>query len=415
VPMREVLHGATIIDGTGATPATGDIVIEGGVILEIGSGLSGDREVDCTGAWIMPGAIDCHVHAMVESFELMRIIETPFSLSFYLAARNLAATLEAGVTTVRDAGGADLGVKRAQELGYISGPTMQISINLLSTTGGHADHWSSCGFAMPDLIAHPGRPDGVVDGADQVLQRTRELMRAGADFIKVCATGGVLSPADHPSDVQFLPDELRLIVEVAASRGKPVAAHAQGAAGIKNAIRAGVRSIEHGTMLDDEAIEEMVARGTFLVPTMTALEWVVANPEGRRPAEIEQALEIIAQQRESVRRAIQAGVRIAVGSDAGVIPHGENLSELGLLVDMGMTPIEAISAATSVGADLLGISETHGVLREAARADLLVLDADPTRSIDRLADGSSIRQVWQGGAEVVRRTAATVNAQFSRA
>ncbi|NYE19401.1 metal-dependent hydrolase family protein [Microbacterium immunditiarum] len=398
--MREVLRGARVLDGLGGDAEAGDILLEDGLIVDLGSGFDADVETDVSGRWIMPGAIDCHVHAMVESFDLDTVLATPFSLAFYVAARNLALTLQAGVTFVRDAGGADLGVKRAQELGYLAGPAMQISVNLLSITGGHADHWSPCGYALPDLLAHPGRPDGVCDGPAEVVRRTREMIRAGADFVKLCATGGVLSPRDHPSESQFLPEELRLIVETAAAAHRPVAAHAQGAEGVKNAVRAGVRSIEHGTMIDDEAIDEMLARGTFLVPTLAALRWVTESPEGRRPSEVEQAREILDVQRESVTRTIEAGVRIAVGSDAGVVPHGTNLRELELLVEFGMSPRDAIRAATSEGADLLGIGDRVGRIAPGYRADLLVLDSDPLESMAGLASGSSIVDVRQAGKSV---------------
>jgi len=395
--MRELFVGAQIVDGTGSALFEADVVIEDGVILDVGTDLDADAVWDCSGKWIMPGAIDCHVHLMVESFEISRIVETPFSLPFYFALANMRKTLNAGVTFVRDTGGADLGVKRSQQLGYAEGPGMLISVNLLSITGGHADHWSTCGFALPDLVAHPGRPDGVCDGPEEVVRRTREMLRAGADFIKVCATGGVLSPSDHPSHEQFLLDELSAIVSVAAGAGRAVAAHAHGTKGIKNAIRAGVRSIEHGTFLDDEAIGEMIEREVFLVPTLTALHGMIAFPELYREHEIAQARELVEAQRDSVSRAIRAGVKIALGSDAGVSPHGNNLQELPLLVELGMTPAEAIRTATQSGAELLGISSERGRVRPGLQADLLILDEDPTDSVLGLAHGKSIRSVIQGG------------------
>ena len=409
--MREVLKGARIVDGTGAPAFTADLVIEDGRIRDVGDNLDGDTVQDCTGMWIMPGAIDSHVHVMVNSFDLRNIIETPFSLAFYIAAANLTTTLQAGITYARDTGGADLGVKRALELGLIAGPGLMISVNLLSTTGGHADHWSPCGFSLPDLVAHPGRPDGICDGPSEVARRTREMMRAGADFIKVCATGGVLSPGDHPCDEQFLPDELDTIVRVAAASKRPVAAHAHGTEGIKNAIRAGALSIEHGTFLDDEAIGEMVERGTFLVPTLTALNGILSHPEDHRDHEVLQARELVEAQRDSVSRAIRAGVKIALGSDAGVSPHGRNLEELPLMVELGMTPLEALRSATLTGAELLGISEDRGRIRPGYFADLLVLDEDPTLSVNGLATGSSIRAVYQGGKVVHERPSSIPSAQ----
>lgn len=408
--VRQLLRGATILDGTGSDPTLGDIVVEGGVIVDIGTGLDADIEFDYTGRWIMPGVIDCHVHVMVEDFDLMKIIETPFSLSFYMAALNLKTTLAAGVTFVRDTGGADLGVKRALELGYLTGPSMQIAVNLLSMTGGHADHWSACGYATPDLLEHPGRPDGVCDGITEVIRRTREMIRAGADFVKVCSTGGVLSPQDHPEDAQFLPSELEAIVAAAGLSHRRVAAHAQGSDGIKNAIRAGAWSIEHGSMLDDEAIDLMLTNGTFLVPTLSALEWLVANPQGRRADEVAKAAELVEIQRVSIRKAVAAGVQIALGSDAGVGPHGRNLDELGHLVRAGMTASQAVTAATVTGARVLGIEETHGVLSPGKRADILVLDHDPLTDIDRLSEPDAVHEVWKSG---VRHSAAQLRSQPS--
>lgn len=379
------------------------MAVHDGRITELGQGLLGDDYLDLSGRFVTPGFIDCHVHAMVENFDLLGIIDTPFSLSFYVAARNLERTLEAGVTFVRDAGGADLGVKRALELGYIIGPGMQISVNLISTTGGHADHWASCGYATPDLIEHPGRPDGVCDGEADVIRTTRKMIRAGADFIKVCATGGVLSPRDHPTEAQFLPRELRSIVETAAQANRTVAAHAQGAEGVKNALRAGVTSIEHGSMVDDESIDLLVESGAFLVPTMTALHWLSANSAGRRSEEAAKVETLVAHQQKSIGKAISAGVRIAMGSDAGVGPHGENLTELKHLVDCGMSPLEAIRAGTLVGAELLRVDHERGSIAEGKVADFVVLDANPVDDISVLSSGRGTREVWQAGVVRVRR------------
>lgn len=398
-----VFQNAVIIDGTGAEPFIADVAVRDGRIVRLGDGIVGDDYVDLSGRFVTPGFIDCHVHLMVESFDLMGIIDAPFSLAFYVAASNLQRTLGAGVTFIRDAGGADLGVKRAQELGLVTGPGMQISINLISTTGGHADHWGSCGYATPDLVEHPGRPDGVCDGEVEVLRTTRKMIRAGADFIKVCATGGVLSPRDHPSDAQFLPHELRSIVETAAQSGRPVAAHAQGAAGVKNALRAGVATIEHGSMIDDESIELLVDSGAVLVPTMTALHYLSSNTEGRRRDEIAKVEALVAHQKASISRAIAAGVRIALGSDAGVGPHGENLSELIHLMDCGMSALEAIRAGTLVGAEVLGLANERGTIAESKVADLVVLDEDPLTDMSALASGRAIREVWQDGVRKVVR------------
>jgi hypothetical protein len=267
---RTVFTGGSVFDGTSAPPSPGDVVIEDGLVVEVGVGLDGDVEVDCSGATVLPGLIDCHVHVMVTDVDSLRMAYTPFSYSFFQAAQNLRRTLEAGITTVRDAGGADLGVKKAVEDGLIDGPRMQISVGPLSITGGHGDDWLPSGTHLEFFVPHPGRPSGLCDGPDEVRRTVRQMLRAGADVIKVHTTGGVLSPTDDPRHAHFSPAELDVMVAEAAAQGATVMAHAQGAEGIKNAVRAGIRSVEHGIYLDDEAIELMLRHGTWLVPTLSA-------------------------------------------------------------------------------------------------------------------------------------------------
>ena len=262
-----------MFDGTGAAPAQADVVVEDGRIVTVGPGLDGDDGVDCTGRTIVPGFIDSHVHFMSDgNLDPMSSVVTPFSLNFYLAAERMTRTLAAGVTTVREAGGSDLGVKEAQAKGLVAGPRMLISITILSQTGGHADRWQVCGAHLPGFmgITHPGKPSSVVDGPEEMRRKVRELIRAGADVIKVCTSGGVLSPRDDPRHGHFRDDELDVLVSEATAAGKWVMSHAQATDGIKSAVRAGVRSIEHGIYLDDEAIEMMIDRGTYLVPTLIA-------------------------------------------------------------------------------------------------------------------------------------------------
>jgi imidazolonepropionase-like amidohydrolase len=398
---RTLLSKATIVDGTGAAPAVGDLVVEDGRILDVGVGLDGDDAVDLAGQWLLPGMIDCHTHVMVSTINALRMAQTPFSLNFYLAARNLAATLAAGVTSVRDAGGADLGVKEAVATGLIPGPRMTIAITILSQTGGHADDWEVCGAGgVPFLIAHPGRPPAVCDGPAEVLRRVREVIRAGADVIKVCATGGVLSARDEPAASQFLPDELAVIVAEAQASRLTVMAHAQGTNGIKNALRAGVSSIEHGIFLDDEAIEMMIDRGVFLVPTLVAPIGVLDAPEGVSDAMLRKAREVVDVHRDSIRRAAQAGVRVAMGTDSGVIPHGRNLSELVQMVAVGMSPMAAIEASTRVAAENLGVADRRGTLTPGRDADLLTVAGDPLDDIAVLADPDRVTGVWLGGVRV---------------
>src|SRR3954468_338651 len=269
---RVLLQGGSVFDGSGALPAAADVVIEDGLVVDVGPSLDGDEAVDCSGHTVLPGLIDSHVHFMVNGqLDPMYTVRRPFSLSFFEAAENMATTLDTGITTVREAGGSDLGLKAAQQKGLVRGPRMQISISMLSQTGGHGDSWQACGAHMPGIfMVHPGSPDTIVDGPDEMRRKVRELVRAGADVIKVATSGGVLSPRDDPRHGHFRDAELAVLAEEAAAAGLFVMAHAQATDGIKAAIRNGIRSIEHGIYLDDEAIGMMLDRGTYLVPTLVA-------------------------------------------------------------------------------------------------------------------------------------------------
>lgn len=402
---RTVFAGGTVFDGTGADPAAADVAVADGRIADVGPGLDGDQIVDCAGATVLPGFFDCHVHVTVSDIDLLHRVHRPFSYQFYQAARNLERTLALGITTVRDAAGADLGIKQAVADGLIPGPRLQISVGLITQTGGHGDGWLPSGHCVPLSLPHPGRPAALADGPDEMRRTARTLIRAGAEALKVCTTGGVLSPGDDPRHSQFTPEELDVLVTEATMRGRYVMAHAQGAEGIKNAVRAGVRSIEHGIYLDDEAIELMVARGTWLVPTLVAPVNVVraARAGAILPAAVvRKAEEVIEIHADSVRRAVAAGVRIAMGTDSGVGPHGTNLEELPLMASCGMCPLEVLAATTSSAARLLGYGDELGVLAPGYRADLVVVGGDAD-DLDGLA--GNVRQVWQDGVCVVDRTA----------
>jgi imidazolonepropionase-like amidohydrolase len=394
---RTVFAGGEVFDGTGSAAARADVVVQDGRIVAVGSGLDGDTTVDCTGKTLLPGLFDTHVHVVMTSLGLRERLQTPFSYQFYQAAANLKKTLALGITTVRDAGGADLGIKQAVEDGLIPGPRLRISISIISQTGGHGDGWTVSGHCVPLGVPHPGRPDGLADGPEEMRKLARTLLRAGADQLKVCTTGGVLSPRDDPRHSQFTPEELAVLVTEAEMQGTYVMAHAQGTEGIKNAIRAGIRSIEHGIYLDDEAIEMMLAAGTWLVPTLAApLNVVRAADAGLDlpDAVIRKARDVVEVHTDSVRRAIAAGVKVAMGTDSGVGPHGSNLEELALMVGCGMTPAQSLAATTSSAAELLGLGQELGRLAEGYRADLVVVDG----GIDDLSDlAERIDAVWQDG------------------
>ena len=397
---RTLFHGGRLFDGTGAPLAEADVVVEAGRIAEVGTGLDGDEAVDASGCALLPGLFDCHVHVIISTIDLLALLQQPFSYQFYQAARNLERTLDRGLTTVRDAGGADLGVKQAVEDGLISGPRLRIAVSVLGQTGGHTDGWVPSGQTVDLFGPDPGRPDGIVDGVDEMRRKVREVRRAGADVIKVCTSGGVLSPRDDPRHAHFDLDELRVCVAEARAGGLEVMAHAQGTDGIKNAVRAGIRSVEHGVYLDDEAISMMIEAGTWLVPTLVAPQGVLAAAEAGAAmpeAAVRKAREGIEAHRDSFQRAAAAGVRIAMGTDSGVTPHGENLRELALMAEGGMKPEDVLVATTSSAAELLGLEGELGTVEPGKRADLVLVEGDPF-DFRRLPD--AVRAVWKDGVRV---------------
>ena len=377
---RTLLAGGRVFDGTGSPPAEADVVVEDGRILEVGPGLDGDETVDVGGRYLLPGLFDCHTHVTLSNVSLLGSLQTPFSYRFFETVQNLAATLRVGITIVRDAAGADAGVKQAVDDGLVPGPRLQISVALLSQTGGHGDGWYRSGQVVRFWPVYPGMPDGLVDGPEAMRRKVRELVRAGADVIKVATSGGVLSPTDDPRHAHFRDDELAALVAEAAAAGRWVMAHAQAADGIKAAVRAGIRSIEHGIYLDDEAIGLMLDRGAWLVPTLVAPRGVLAAAEAGMTipdAARRKAVEVAEAHADSFRRAVAAGVKVAMGTDSGVTPHGRNLAELELMAKGGMTPAQVLAATTSSAAELLGRSGELGTLEPGKRADVVVVDGDP--------------------------------------
>ena len=394
---RVLLHGGLVFDGTGSPPQPADVVVADGRIVEVGPGLDGDVGVDVTGSTVLPGFFDCHVHVTASGVDLMDRLTKPFSYQFYEAARNLEVTLATGVTTVRDAGGADLGIKQAVADGLVSGPRLLPAIGIIGQTGGHTDGWFPSGYDVPLGLPHPGRPPALADGVDELRKVVRTLLRAGADVIKICTTGGVLSPRDDPRHTQFSPEEIAVVVAEAAAAGRWVMAHAQGTDGIKNAVRAGVRSIEHGFYLDEEAIELMLAHQTWLVPTLVAPRAVItAAEEGAQLPEavVTKAREVAEAHRASVRAAVAAEVPVAMGTDSGVGPHGRNLEELPLLEECGMSPEQVLVSATSEAARLCGLQDVTGRLAPGLAADLVVLEGD---ACDFAKMRERVRQVWRDG------------------
>ena len=397
---RTLLRGGRVFDPHSLSIADGDVVIEDGRVVDVGPGLDGDEAVDVAGRTLLPGMFDCHDHVVMEHFDYLRIFTEPFSLQFFYAARVLRQTLNLGITTVRDAWGADAGVKAAVERGVVQGPRLRITVSMVAQTGGHADSWSLCGGMLPVLPPHPGRPSGVIDGPQNLRRVVRELIRAGADGIKVAASGGVLSLNTDPHLPQLGEDELTAIVDEAAAAGRWVMAHCHAAAGAKNAVRAGVRSIDHGSYLDDEAVGMMADHGTWLVPTLLAAQGVVdaaAAGTALPPGVLEKAEEATASAKNACRLAVDAGVQVAMGTDCPVSPHGTNLRELALMADAGLGPARALHAATLSAAALLRLDNELGSIEPGKRADVVVVSGDP---LDFTDYAERVEQVWKDGVRV---------------
>lgn len=393
-----IIKNINLIDGTGKDiQRYVDIKIENHVISEIGTHLNGDNIIEGNGQYLLPGMIDSHVHVMLEMEPLERRLATPFSYNFYKAIDHLKRTVDAGVTTVRDALGADLGLKEAVNDGLILGPRLQISVNALTITGGHGDSYTKSGIQLPILQdGYPGLPSGICDGVNEVRKKAREMLRAGADVLKVHATGGVTSATDHPDYTQFSLEELKVIVEEAQFRNnRKVMAHAQGLQGVKQCIEAGIHSIEHGIYLDDEAVQLMKEKEMYLVPTLLAPLSVIEFAEelGMSENSIKKSKQVMQDHIDSFKKAHQAGVKIAMGTDAGVFKHGTNLRELELMVEHGMTEMEAIVSSTKTAAECLGYDEDLGTIEVGKKADFILLDQNPLEDIKVLKDPNKIKVV----------------------
>ncbi|WP_181276234.1 metal-dependent hydrolase family protein [Brevibacterium oceani] len=396
-----LLRGATLIDGTGSTPVTdAELEVRDGRVVYAGpareSTPEGVRLIDLAGRTILPGFIDSHVHFGMSIEDQAADAARFESERTFRAALNARKTLMAGVTTARDLGGLDRGYRDAIAAGLVHGPRTHLAIVPLSPTGGHTDFTMPNGREVP--MHMPISP--IIDTDDDVRRTVRLLVRSGADVIKVCTTGGVSSPSDTPDDVGVPEEHVRLIVAETAKRaGQPVAAHAQGAEGIKAAIRGGVRSVEHGYGIDDEGIELMLEHGTFLVPTLSsALR--VPDPATVPGYLYEKKVKWSTIARERVAAALQAGVKTALGTDSGVCPHGENLREPVHAVELGLSEMDAIVAGTKNAAELLRLDADLGTLEAGKLADFIVIDFDPLADITPLATPDNVKAVVQGGALV---------------
>lgn len=402
-----ILTGVKVFDGSAfADPGT-EVAVRGDRFVAVGPGLVGSAEFagaqvrDLTGSTVTPGLIDCHVHLLGEHIGSLTSLVRPFSSQFYDSIRNARTTLELGITTAREAGGADKGLREAIDSGAFPGPRLRLAITMMSQTGGHGDMHLDSGVELPFLTEHPGRPAGVADGIEGVRHAVRTILRAGADQIKIASTGGVLSPTDDPNWSQFTVDEIKAIVYEAEAQDKYVMAHAIGTRGILNALHGGVRSIEHGIFIDDECIDYMLENDRYLVPTLIAPLFVIKDAEAGlpvRPETLEKAKRVAETHREACARAIAAGVSIAFGTDSGVGQHGQNLEELEHLADAGMTLEGVLAAATSVAAELMKLSDEVGSIAPGLAADFVVFDEVLGTEAQLHGLKDHVREVWKGGA-----------------
>jgi imidazolonepropionase-like amidohydrolase len=385
---------------SGKTVSDQAIVIEGDKILSVGpfsvAQASGTTVIQLPNGTVLPGLIDAHTHVTFNPSFGYQTLGISIPREALTGAHNARLTLEAGFTTIRNVGArgySDVALRDAINAGDVPGPRMLVSGPALSITGGHCDN-----NLLP--FEYHATNEGVADGVENVQRKVREIIKYGADLIKICATGGVLSKGDDPNASQFTLEEMKAIVTEAHRLGRKVAAHAHGAEGVRWASDAGVDSVEHGHLMDDASIATLKKNGTYLVPTLYLVDWQKENAaKVNLPEYARRKMEMVSEVgQNNARKAFQAGVKIGLGTDAAVYPHGLNAHELAVYVRLGMTPLQAIQSATINDADLLGWSDKVGTLEPGKWADIIAVDGDPLQDVTTL---QHVKFVMKGG-EVVK-------------
>jgi len=394
-----LFSGGAVFDGEKRLPPGTAVLVDGATIKRIApegelAGYAGPR-VDVAGMTVLPGLIDCHVHLVYggeanPSAALDALSPAQVALK---ALQSAVSTLKGGITSIRDCGGKDyieFAVRDACNAGTFPGPTIRAAGRMICMTGGHGN-----------------RIGRVADGVDEVVKAVREQVHAGSDFVKIMATGGVMTPGVNPEDAHYSFAEISAGIAEGHRFHKHCASHAQGAEGILNAVRGGVDSIEHGIFMDEECIEEMKTRGTYLVPTLAAVRNIVAGADQGIPAYIvDKARRVFDRHVQAIRMFHAAGGRIAMGTDAGTPfnRHGENTLELRYMTDIGIPPADALRSATANAADLLRLAD-RGRLRDGLAADLLVVAGDPLADIDAAAERRNHRWIVKNGQVIAKPSA----------
>ncbi len=396
-PTRTIIRAGHLLDvRTGNTLSNQAIVIESGKIVSVGPDAGnadgGATIIDLSSKTVLPGLIDAHTHITFDPKFGYDRLAISLPREALIGAKNARITLLAGFTTIRNVGAdgfTDIALRDAINAGDVPGPRMDASGPALSITGGHCDD---------NMLPYEWHATeiGVADGVENVQHKVREIIKYGADVIKVCATGGVLSLGDNPQASQFTQEELRAIIADAHRLGRKVAAHAHGAQGILWATQAGVDSIEHGSYIDDAGIAAMKEHGTYLVPTLYLSDWFLENAPRMNvpPSMLAKGKEVMPAARKNIAHAFASGVKVGFGTDAAVYPHGLNAHEFAVMVKLGLTPLQSIQAATVNDADLLGWSDKVGVIEPNHFADIIAVDGDPLQDVTTL---ERVKFVMKGG------------------